>query len=157
MWFPEEKKGYWTTLLKDGALESIESQRDIPEFYNQQIFRRGVDFVKQNIFAIFVGNVAGFITTITLKCVLDASRPIFSVDEMQLNLELMRFVFDLYNNVSEDEERWAGESVFWSVKILLTVRLTFSPKKALWELKQKIEGKFSSQRDFVWWQFACSG
>lgn len=69
---------------------------------------RGQDFIKQNIFAIFVGQVSGIITMLTVKCSLDeiklTNRSIFSTDSLNFHLKIMKQAFEIYKSPSEGPE-----------------------------------------------------
>lgn len=68
---------------------------------------RGHEFVRRNIFAIFVGNVSGIITMLTLKCVLDnvrlTSRSILTTKSLQMNMRIPKYTFDLYEDLAQED------------------------------------------------------
>lgn len=43
MWYAEKEKRYWSSLLKEGSLQYVESDQGIPEFFDPVMFKRFVE------------------------------------------------------------------------------------------------------------------
>lgn len=44
MWYAEKEKRYWSSLLKEGSLQYVESDQGIPEFFDPVMFKRFVEY-----------------------------------------------------------------------------------------------------------------
>lgn len=122
---------------------------------------RGHSFVRNNLFAVFVGNLTGIITMLTLRSILDSprvSRLTASMDSMLKALQTMTLTFEFYGDLPQDHFRWA----FKMVKQQHNYHNNrFRLQSALGNFKRNLsyqmDDGFFTQRDLALWQFAFSG